>query len=173
VLPLLSAIMLFGVLVMAIATFTALPIWCIKPLEWGITFMNSVIHWVASFESFIFTNIPSTFYLTVVSYGLLIALVLWWKKNSFTRIVFLLTSIIMLQLVVLKNKLDYGNSTEWVVLNASKKTIICQRIGKEIEVISNDMQRSEIQKNTVLQNYATASFSTIKKKKFFNECRLF
>ena len=164
VLPLLSVIMLFGVLVMALATFTALPIWCIKPLEWGITFMNAIIRWVASFESFIFTNIPSTFYLTLASYGLLIALVLWWKKNSFTRIVFLLTSIIMLQLVVLKNKLDYGNSREWVVLNASEKTIICERIGKEIEVISNDMQRSEILKNTVLQNYATASFSTIKKK---------
>ncbi|OAZ04053.1 ComEC/Rec2 family competence protein [Flavobacterium succinicans] len=164
VLPLLSVIMLLGVIVMMIATFTAMPIWCIKPLEWGITFMNAIIGWVASFESFIFTNIPSTFYLTLASYGLLIALVLWWKKNSFTRLVCTLSSIIILQLVVLKNKLDYGNSKEWVVLNTSKKTIICQRIGKELEVISNDLTNEEIQKNTVLQNYATATFSSIEKR---------
>lgn len=164
VLPLLSIIMLLGVIVMMIATFTAMPIWCIKPLEWGITFMNAIIGWVASFESFIFTNIPSTFYLTLASYGLLIALVLWWKKNSFTRLVCTLSSIIILQLVVLKNKLDYGNSKEWVVLNTSKKTIICQRIGKELEVISNDLTNEEIQKNTVLQNYTTATFSSIEKR---------
>ena len=85
VLPLLSVIMLLGVIVMTIAAFSALPIWCIKPLEWGITIMNSIIHWVASFESFIFTNISSTFILMIASYGLLIALILWWKKKSLIK----------------------------------------------------------------------------------------
>lgn len=164
VLPLVSVIMLLGVLVMTIATFTSLPIWCIKPLEWGISLMNSIIHWVASFESFIFTNIPSTFYLMIASYFFLIALVLWWKKNSFTRITFFFSSIIIFQLVLIKNKLDYGSSKEWVVLNASRKTIICQRIGNEIEVISNAIPNSEIVKNTVLQNYATGTFSAITKQ---------
>jgi competence protein ComEC len=164
ILPLVSVIMLLGVMVMTIATFTSLPIWCIKPLEWGISLMNSIIHWVASFESFIFTNIPSTFYLIIASYFFLIALVLWWKKNSFTRITFFFSSIIIFQLVLIKNKLDYGSSKEWVVLNASRKTIICQRIGNEIEVISNAIPNSEIVKNTVLQNYATGTFSAITKK---------
>lgn len=164
VLPLVSVIMLLGVMVMTIATITSLPIWCIKPLEWGILLMNSIIHWVASFESFIFNNIPSTFYLMIASYFFLIALVLWWKKNSFTRITFFLSSIIIFQLVLIKNKLDYGSNKEWVVLNASRKTIICQRIGNEIEVISNAIPNSEIVKNTVLQNYATGTFSAITKQ---------
>ena len=178
VLPLLSVIMLLGVLVMTIAAFSALPIWCIKPLEWGITVMNSIIHWVASFESFIFTNIPSTFYLMIASYFFLIALVLWWKKNSFTRITFFLSSIIIFQLVLIKNKLEFGNSKEWVVLNASKKTIICQRIGNKIEVISNGLQSEEIQKNMTLQNYATGTFSAITKESplknvaYFNRNRI-
>lgn len=164
VLPLLSVIMLLGVLVMTIAAFSALPIWCIKPLEWGISLMNSIIHWVASFENFIFTNIPSTFYLMIASYFFLIALVLWWKKKSFKRTALVLSAIIVVQIILIKNKLDFGNSKEWIVLNASKKTIICQRIGNEIEVISNAIPNSEIVKNTVLQNYATGSFSAILKK---------
>jgi competence protein ComEC len=68
------------------------------------------------------------------------------------------------QIILIKNKLDFGNSKEWIVLNASKKTIICQRIGKEIEVISNAIPNSEIVKNTVLQNYATGTFSGITKQ---------
>lgn len=173
VVPLLSVIMLLGVLVMTIAAFSVLPIWCIKPLEWGILVMNSIIHWVASFESFIFTNIPSTFYLMIASYFFLIAMVLWWKKNSFTRITFFLSSIIIFQLVLIKNKLEFGNSKEWVVLNASKKTIICQRIGNEIEVISNGLQSEETQKNMTLQNYATGTFSTITKQSILKNVAYF
>ncbi|MEM0575971.1 ComEC/Rec2 family competence protein [Flavobacterium polysaccharolyticum] len=173
VLPLLSVIMLLGVIVMTIASFSALPIWCIKPLEWGISVMNSIIHWVASFESFIFTNIPSTFNLMLASYFFLIAMVLWWKKNSFTRITFFLSSIIIFQLVLIKNKLEFGNSKEWVVLNASKKTIICQRIGNEIEVISNGLQSEETQKNMTLQNYATGTFSTITKQSILKNVAYF
>nr|WP_315154315.1 ComEC/Rec2 family competence protein [uncultured Flavobacterium sp.] len=164
VLPLLSVIMVLGVIVMTIAAFSALPIWCIKPLEWGITVMNSIIHWVASFESFIFTNIPSTFNLMIASYCVLIALVLWWKKKSFKRTALVFSAIIVVQIILIKNKLDVANSKEWIVLNASKKTIICQRIGKEIEVISNAIPNSEIVKNTVLQNYATGTFSGITKQ---------
>jgi len=164
VLPLLSVIMLLGVLVITIATFTSLPIWCIKPLEWGISVMNTIIHWVASFESFIFTNIPSTFNLMIASYCLLIALVIWWKKKSFKRTALVFSAIIVVQIILIKNKLDYGSSKEWVVLNAPKKTIICQRIGNEIEVISNGLQSEEIQINRILQNYATGTFSAITKE---------
>nr|WP_315171054.1 ComEC/Rec2 family competence protein [uncultured Flavobacterium sp.] len=173
VLPLLSVIMLVGVIVMTIAAFSALPIWCIKPLEWGISVMNSIIHWVASFESFIFTNIPSTFNLMLASYCLLIALVLWWKKKSFKRTALVLSTIIVVQIILIKNKLDFGNSKEWIVLNTSKKTIICQRIGKKIEVISNDLPSNEIQKNMVLQNYATGSFSTITKQSILKNVAYF
>ena len=178
VLPLLSVIMLLGVIVMTIAAFSVLPIWCIKPLEWGITIMNSIIHWVASFESFIFTNISSTFILMIASYGLLIALILWWKKKSLIRTILVLSAIILVQIILIKNKLEFGNSKEWVVLNASKKTIICQRIGNEIEVISNGLQSEEIQKNMTLQNYATGTFSAITKESplknvaYFNRNRI-
>ncbi|MGL2987024.1 ComEC/Rec2 family competence protein [Flavobacterium sp. RSSA_27] len=178
VLPLLSVIMLLGVLVITIATFTSLPIWCIKPLEWGISVMNAIIHWVASFESFIFTNIPSTFNLMIASYCLLIALVVWWKKKSFKRTVLVFSAIIVVQIILIKNKLDYGSSKEWVVLNAPKKTIICQRIGNEIEVISNGLQSEEVQKNRILQNYATGTFSAITKESplknvaYFNRNRI-
>jgi competence protein ComEC len=178
VLPLLSVIMLLGVIVMTIAAFSVLPIWCIKPLEWGISIMNSIIHWVASFESFIFTNISSTFILMIASYGLLIALILWWKKKSLIRTILVLSAIILVQIILIKNKLEFGNSKEWVVLNASKKTIICQRIGNEIEVISNGLQSEEIQKNMTLQNYATGTFSAITKESplknvaYFNRNRI-
>lgn len=173
VLPLLSGIMLLGVLVMTLAAFSVLPIWCIKPLEWGISVMNAIIHWVASFESFIFTNIPSTFNLMIVSYGLLMAVVLWWKKKSFNRSLLVLSTILLAQILLIKNKLEFGNSKEWVVLNASKKTIICQRIGKEIEVISNDLQSEETQKNFTLQNYATGTFSTITKQSILKNVAYF
>lgn len=54
-----------------------------------------------------------------------------------------------------------------------KKTIICQRIGNEIEVISNGLQSEEIQKNMTLQNYATGTFSAITKESPLKKCGLF
>ena len=178
VLPLLGIIMIVGVIVMGVAAFSSMPVWCIKPLECGITLMNNVIHWVASLEQFVFVNVPFNFDLLLASYFIIIAMTLWFTKRNFYRTVALLCSIAIVQLVFIKIKLDYSHSKEWVVLNAYKKSYICERIGNRIVVFSGRNSLNEKLKNTVVQNYATGNFGTITKYSqlknlaYFNENRI-
>ena len=47
-------------------------------------------------------------------------------------------AIILVQIILIKNKLEFGNSKEGCTECFEKKRLfICQRIGNEIEVISN------------------------------------
>ena len=178
VLPLIGVIMFLGVVVMLVAVFGTVPVIVYKPLEYGILFMNAIIHKVASFENFIFTNIPFNSYLLVASFVLIFALVFWLKKITFKRTVMVLMAILVFQICFFVIRSEYEATQEWVVLNASKQTIICERIGNSIAVYTRQKYRKNISKNVTVQNYATGSFSRVSAIKplgnvaFFNGNRI-
>ncbi|MGL5113198.1 MAG: ComEC/Rec2 family competence protein, partial [Flavobacterium sp.] len=113
VLPLIGVIMFLGVVVMLVAVFGIVPVIIYKPLEYGILFMNAIIHKVASFENFIFTNIPFNSYLLVASFVLIFALVFWLKKITFIRTVMVLMAILVFQICFFVIRSEYEATQEW------------------------------------------------------------
>lgn len=178
VLPLIGVIMFLGVVVMLVAVFGTVPMIVYKPLEYGIVFMNAIIHKVASFEDFIFTNIPFNSYLLVASFVGIVAMVFWFKKNTFLSTIAVLFAVLIFQVCFFGIKTEYGGTQEWVVLNASKQTIICERIGNSITVFTSQKFCKSISTNSLVQSYATGSFSQISATKplgnlvFFNGNRI-
>jgi len=165
VLPLLGVIMIIGLIAIIIACFGIVPFVIAKPLEFLIEFLNSIIHWVATFEDFIIKNISFNKEMLIASYLVIIVSVLWFKKNTFQRLFLTLLSIISLQCVFIYTKFKAENTDEFIVFNAKKHSIITERKKDLITVYSNDSILENIDNNLAIQSYLIGNFCKIEEKK--------
>ena len=165
IIPLLSIIMVLGVVVMVLAAFGYVPFVFSKPLEWSIYYLNKIINSIASLEQFIIHNISFNYSLLISSYLLIIAAVIWFKKPSFNKLIFLLITIVILQTSFLQNRYNIQNQQEWVVFNLKKTTLITERNGNDVSMYANDSILKISRKNSTLNSYLVGNFSVLKTKK--------
>jgi competence protein ComEC len=159
IIPFLSIIMTLGVLVMLIAVFGFVPLFPAKALEWCIFIMDKIINKIASFEEFIIQDIPLNFCMLVSLNVLIFTVALWFKKPTFQKLSFALIAIIIFQVSFYKTQVDNRNTSELIVFNVKKKTIITEKIGENVSVYSNVIEKAS--KNSMLKSYLTANFSRI------------
>ena len=162
ILPVLSFIMIAGIIVMIISAFGSCPIFIIKIFEKSIYLLDLIIHFVASFESFVIRNIGFNFSYLLAFYLVTIAAVFWLKKPSFFKLVFLLISILMVQLSFIITKNQTENQQELIVYNQKKKTIISERKGKNIQLFTNDNSFKKESNNNITTAYLTGNFGVLK-----------
>jgi competence protein ComEC len=163
VIPLLSLIMVLGVLVMILAAFGYVPFFLAKPLEWSIYYLNKIINTIASFEQFIIKDIPFNSYLLIAFYLLIITIIIWFKRPSFYRLVTVLISVILIQFSYIRNEWTIQNQEELIVFNSKRNTIIAERKADNVKLISSDSIIKNASKNNALQSYLVGNFSTLKK----------
>ncbi len=174
IIPLLSIIMVLGVLVMVLAAFGYVPFFLAKPLEWSIYYLNKIINSIASLEQFIIHNISFNYSLLISSYLLIIAVIIWLKKPAFNKLILVLITIVILQISFLQNRYAIQNQQEWVVFNLKKNTLITERNGNVVSLYANDSILKISRKNTILNSYLVGNFSDVKTKRriqniaFFN-----
>jgi competence protein ComEC len=179
IIPLLSIIMILGVLVMLLAAFNMIPVFLSQLLEWSIYYLNKIINAIASLEQFIIQDIPLHFYLLLSSYLLLFTVIFWFKKPSFNKLAFVLISILILQFSYFKIQWKIQTEQELVVFNSKKSTLIAERKGENIIVYGNDSILKTAQKNSLLKSYRIGNLSTLEQKKrlknfiFFNGKKIF
>lgn len=165
IIPILSFIMILGVIVMILAAFNFVPLFLSKPLEWGIYLLNKIINSIASFEQFIIRDIPFNIYLMLSSYLLILAAIIWFKKPSYNKLFIVLLSVITIQFTYMKTQWDNKNQREWVVFNLKRNTMITERDGENVILYASDTILKTIKSNSVLNSYLVANFSTLKSKK--------
>lgn len=179
IIPILSIIMILGVLVILLAAFNMIPVFLSQLLEWSIYYLNKIINAIASLEQFIIQDIPLHFYLLLNGYLLLFALIIWFKKPSFNRLAVILISIIILQFSYFKIEYKIQNEEEFIVFNSRKNTLITERKGETILVYANDSILKTAQRNNLLKSYRIGNLSTLEQKKrlqnfmFFNGKKIF
>ena len=164
VLPLLGVIMIVGLIAIIIACFSLVPFCIAKPLEILITLLNVVIHWVASFESFIIKNISFSYEMLLASYLVILLFILWMEKPNVKRLVIALSSVLLLQSIYVFYKYKSENTTELIVFNVKKHTIITERIHNLVTVFSNDSILNSLDNNLTVQPYLIGNFCKTKKK---------
>ncbi|MDG2431490.1 ComEC/Rec2 family competence protein [Flavobacterium sp.] len=176
--PLLTYIMILGIIVLFLAAFAIAHPLLIKPLEWGIYALNYSIHYVASFEQFLIKDIPFNYLLLITSYASIIALIMGLKKPTFQRIAVAFTFLIAFQSMLLYTKWQIQNEQEWIVLNSKKNSIILERQGDQAVVLTNDNFKKTEYSNTIIQSYLVANFSQLVTKKklpnllYFNSTKI-
>jgi competence protein ComEC len=93
---------------------------------------------------------------------LIIGSVIWFKKPNYSRLVFTLTTIILIQISFIYTKKELENQQEMIVYNLKKKTLITERSGKSIKLFATDTVLLHNPKNYVLNSYLVGNFGTLK-----------
>ena len=165
ILPLLGIIMAVGVLVVLIATFHTVPEFIAKSIEFLIAFLNAIIHWIASFDVFVFKNISFSKEMLLSSYLVIILIVLWIKRPTFKRLTVAFTSILLLQIIFIVQKKQTLNKEELIIFNCKKNTIITERIGNAVTIYTNDSIQKNLGTNLLIQSYLVGNFCEATAKK--------
>ncbi|MCF8321672.1 MAG: competence protein ComEC family protein [Flavobacterium sp.] len=173
IIPFLSLIMGLGVLVMILAALDSLPLFLSKGLEWSIFILNKIINRIASFEQFIFRDIPFNWYLLVSMYLLIISLVIWFKKPSFTRLIATLIAVLILQITYFTTHWNTQNQRELVVFHSTKNTLFAERNGEEVTLFANDSLLKSASTNKTLSSYLVGNFSRLQSKKLIQNTLYF
>lgn len=148
ILPILSFIMIDGIIVMIIAIFTSPPLFITMIFEKSIYLLNLMIHAVASVDSFVIRNICFNSYYLFAFYFLIISSIIWIKKPNYNKSIFVLSSIILVQFSFILTKIQTETEREFIVYNEKKNTLISNRIGKNIIVFTSDTtHKNENNKN--------------------------
>ncbi|MFV8392410.1 ComEC/Rec2 family competence protein [Flavobacterium sp. LB2P6] len=179
IIPVLSIIMVLGVLVMLLAAFNSIPVFLSQLLEWCIYYMNKIINAIASLEQFILQDISLHFYMLLSSYLLLCTTIIWLKKPNFNKLVMVLISIIIVQISCLDIQWNIQNEQEWIVFHIKRNTLLAERKGGNITVYANDSILKTAQKNNTLKSYRIGNLSSLREKKelqnlfYFNGKKIF
>jgi len=175
IIPLLSFIMIAGIIVMIVALFISPPILLIEIFEKSIYFLNKTIHIVASFEWFVIRDISFNSYYLLTFYLFIISLIIWAKKPEYNKFIFLLITIIFLQVSFIYTKKEIESKQEMIVYNVKKNTLISERKGRDIILFTKDT----LSENTALNSYLVGNFSKLKSTNamkntlFFNGKKIF
>ncbi|MDD3005515.1 ComEC/Rec2 family competence protein [Flavobacterium sp.] len=169
ILPALGIIMALGLVVMIWALFGLVPLVLVKPLEFSIWCLNGVINWIASFEQFVFKNIPFNIYMELSLYGLIITSIFLFEKRNYKRTVLVLGSVFLFQFSVLGTQYYNQNQQEWLVFHSKKSSLFVKREGTKINVYASDSLLEHLAAHKAFQSYLTANFSdTIEKNPISN-----
>ena len=164
IIPVLSFIMVLGVLVMVLAAFNYVPLVLAKPLEWSIWLLNKVINTIASFEQFVIHAIPLNFALLISSYFLIIATIVWFKKPNFNKLLVVLLAVIAFQIAFITTHWNLQNQKEWIVFNQKRSTLITERSGENAILFTNETKINS-NKNNALQSYLVNNFSKLREER--------
>ncbi|MDQ6528183.1 ComEC/Rec2 family competence protein [Flavobacterium sp. LHD-85] len=143
ILPLLSFIMIAGIVIMIIAIFTSPPLFITIIFEKSIYLLNLMIHAVASLDSFVIRGISFNLYHLWAFSFLIISAIIWIKKPNFSKLIFVFISIIAIQFAFILTKIETEKHEELIVYNERNSTLISKRLGRNLVLLTRD---------TVLEN---------------------
>jgi len=161
IIPLITIIMALGVFVMTLAAFNFVYILPSKVLQTCIYAMNEIIHFVASFESFVIQDIPFNKYLLLYFYLLIISTVLWYKKPTYHKLIFVGCSMITLQIAYQSTLYNIRRQSELIVFHVKQNTLITARNGQKVSAY---ISKSDVKVENALKIYITAAFSALEKR---------
>lgn len=161
ILFLVGVIMIFGVVTMLMAIVGFIPQIVVKILELLIQILNSIIHWVASFDSFVFRNISFNQLMMLSFYGLIITFIIYTKNKTYRNLLAAIASVVLIQSAFIYNKIVSESSSEGIVFNVRKNNLITERKGQNVTVYANDSIIKNLDANLGVQSYLMGNFSKI------------
>lgn len=162
ILPMLSIILAIALVVVILAGLDYVPFFLIQLLEKSIQLLNSIISWVASFEGFIFKDIPMNLLLMLTSYLMIITIFIWIKKANYRNLVVALISAITFQMGSLYTQFEVQTKEEFIVFNQKKQSLITQRSASNVIVFTSEKEVKPFN-NWSLQSYLVGNFCKAEK----------
>lgn len=152
IVPALGVILGMGIFVIFLSILNWLP----TQLAWVynkiIGLMNNIIAWVAQQESFIFSSISFDFIQLLLSFTVLVIGIELYTRFNYKRIMFFLVSILCFQGYTIYQEQQTKNISEALVLHQTKQTLILNRRGHQLSILTNCKNRPDY----LISDYRTA-----------------
>jgi competence protein ComEC len=142
ILPFLTFILGFGILVIALSLTNSLPPILVTAYDTVIRWMNTIIGTVAKQENFLFRNISFDAVQLIVSYGIIISMVMVFTKASYKRVMVFLVLILCFQLYILGNRHLTKQKETLVIGHITRNTTLIHQTGQKITTLTNNPKAS-------------------------------
>jgi competence protein ComEC len=154
ILPILSIVMIYGVVITILAAFDITNFYLSKILEYGILIINEIIGFVAEFEPFVLQDVSFNMGMLIAYYLLVFSFFIWLKTPKYQNLKWVLASVLVVQSVYIVTEIQTKNSSEWIVFNQSKSTLLAERKGNAMTFFSNDsILNKYLSENYVVDNF--------------------
>ncbi len=168
VLPLLGVLLGAGVFVVILAALDILPDFLVTSFGAVIDTLNLFIGWVASKEEFVFRHISISIFLMLGIYLLIVSSIALFKKYSFRRLLFTLTSILIVTLILAFEKTNVRQG-QFIIFHKSKQTLVGQFNHSELMLQTedslwdyhNDSRIRSLQDNNNLRHITSSNLQNI------------
>lgn len=155
IIPLLSIILGFGILVITLALANILPIFIADGFGKIISYMNYFMTWIANQEQFLFKDISFGILYFLSFYAVIISSVQLSRKRNLILIKTLLVSIIFIQISFIYTRYTAKKTNEFIVFHKSRFTLIGYKNGDNFAVY-NDFDSITSKSDKTIRNYVVA-----------------
>lgn len=156
----LSILMVYGVILSALAFFGITNFYLSKIMEYGIWYINEVSFQIARFEHFVFRDVSFSVGMLLGWYVVIFSFFIWFKSKKHLYLMILLSGVLLLQMVYIFNEIEIKNSHEFIVFNKNRITLLTNRKANEISTFTKG---SITEKDYLIRSYKVGSFSKIVK----------
>lgn len=137
ILPFLSVLVCFGILIIILLSLEILPEWMAGLYNKLFQLLNQFVNWIASQESFLITDIHFPFIMLVGVYVLIIGILQCSKPFNFRRVKVALICILFFQVLLFLNSLETTRS-QLTIFHKTGHSLIGIRQGKELKLLKAD-----------------------------------
>ena len=162
IIPFLGLILGLGILIILLSLLDILPNFIAHIYEQIIFLLNSTVAWIGKQESFLFQNISFTILSTILSYAVIIAFFKWFETKNKSLLKYALIAVALFQSNLIIEKYQSNTSTEFVVFNKSRNSILALKNGSHLMIEHN---LDSITSNIIVRDYLIGTNSKIKTSK--------
>lgn len=152
IIPFLGVILLFGIVIILLATLSILPQFMADGYGFIISTMNYFVDWISHQEVFLLKELSMSFEAMLAWYVFIIFLYLALIQKTYERVFLLLVSTLLLQGIYFYEKFQINIKSEFIVFHKSRHSIIGKRNGNEINIFSS-LNDSVLHHQKLLQSY--------------------
>lgn len=165
IIPFLGAILIGGIAVIFLALLGILPHFLVIIYGTVISLMNNFVAFISHQESFLFTEIPFSFSLMITFYVLLLFGIRYALQRSPRKLVYFLSTVILLQGVLLWEKFQKTSKKELIIFHKTRQSIIAKRFANQM-IVNNNLNGSDAY---IINNYKVGEgIKEIEKQNFQN-----
>lgn len=159
IIPFLGLILGLGILIITLSLIDILPNFLASFYEYIIYLLNTTVGWIGKQESFLFQNISFTIISAILSYLVIIIFFKWFESKNQSLIKYILITVILFQSNLIFEKYLTNTSSEFVIFNKSRNSMLAKRNSDEVKIEHN---LDSIANNTIIKDYLIGTRSSIK-----------
>ncbi len=150
IIPILGVILIIGFIVVFLSLLNNLPLLLSEGYIFCIKTLNNLVNWIAMQESFIVENISISIFKLLLIYSSIIFFFKLIENRTYHRLVFFLSSLVLINFLLLFEKFKLQSQDEIVVFHKNRSSLIGVRKGDELSIYSSDKTTGN---NRILKDY--------------------